>query len=249
MPQPAEMASPGNGALIAIGVGPGDPDLITLKGVRLLKAADVIVTPLGDRSGSSIAGSIIAPHVDPGRQQVLERVFPMRQPPARQAAAWQSIADEIASLAEDGKQVAFITLGDPMLYSTFLYLRQELLNNHPGVPVQIVPGVSSIFAAASKARLPLGIGEESLTVVPATAGEEKIRRALKLEGTVILLKVYRSFPRIRRLLQEAGVDQHAVYIRRLGLEDEKIIIDLDRVGADDLDYLSLIMVRRVGADE
>ena len=234
---------PKAGGLVAIGVGPGDPELITLKGVRLLREADVIMTPVGDRSESSVAHSIIAGHLEPGRQQVLLRVFPMRQPAAQMADAWRAIAAELAILVREGKRVAFVTLGDPMLYSTFLYLRHELLEHYPDIGVSTVPGISSILAAANRAQLPLGLGDEIVSIIPATLADDRLAAALATGGTVVLLKVYRAFARIRALLQKHDLEDQAVYVRRLGLEGEKVVRRLADVDEADLDYLSLILVR------
>ncbi|PLX78226.1 MAG: precorrin-2 C(20)-methyltransferase [Desulfuromonas sp.] len=242
-------SSIGAGCLVAVGVGPGDPELLTLKGVRLLRQADVVITPRGDRSDSSIALSIVESHIDPARQQVLSRVFPMRQPAEQMAAAWREIADEIAGLVHEGKRVVFVTLGDPMFYSTYLYLEEELRSRYPEVPVSTVPGISSVYAAAGKAHLPLGIADDILSVVPSTLPDDRLQAALDLPGTVVLLKVYRSFERIRSLLQQRGLAQRAIFVRRLGLEGEKVIPDLSKVASEDLDYLSLILVRREGQND
>ncbi len=246
MPQAADNPILSEPGLVAVGVGPGDPELLTLKGVREIRSADVVITPVGDRSDSSIALSIISEHLDPGKQQVLTRVFPMRQPADVMAKAWAAIAAEIAELVDQGKRVVFVTLGDPMLYSTFLYLQQELLGDYPQVEITTVPGISSILAAAGKAQSPLGIADDVLTIIPATSTEAKIRAALATGGTIVLLKVYRAFPGIKSLLQQAGLEKKAVYVKRLGLEGEKVIHDLADVGDEDLDYLSLILVRPEG---
>lgn len=227
----------------AVGVGPGDPELLTLRGARVLREADVVMTPVGDRSDASLALSIVEQHLDPARQQILTRTFPMRQSSDVQQNAWRDIAAEVAALVRAGKKVAFVTLGDPFLYSTFLYLYRELQRDYPEVPVANVPGISSIQAAASLARLPLGLGDETLTVVPATASDEEIETALQRSGTVVLLKVYRAFARLRALLQRVGLEQQAVYVRRVGLEGELLVHNLGEVSEDDLDYLSLILVR------
>ena len=243
MAQAADILSK-TGSLVAIGVGPGDPELITLKGVRLLREADVVMTPVGDRSESSVAHSIIADHLDPERQQVLLRVFPMRQPAEQMASAWRAIADEIAVLVRAGKRVVFVTLGDPMLYSTYLYLQQELQERYPAVAVSTVPGISSILAAANRVQLPLGLGDDIVAIIPATLPDDQLEAALAAGGTVVLLKVYRAFERVRALLQRCGLEGQAVYVRRLGLAGEKVVRRLADVGEQDLDYLSLILVRR-----
>jgi len=230
--------------LYAVGVGPGDPELLTLKGARLIREADVVITPVGDRSDASIARSIVEAFVDPNRQQWLTQVFPMRHAPADLQGAWARSAEEVAALVRQGKTVVFVTLGDPVLYSTFLYLDRELKAHFPDIPVKIVPGVSSVHAAGAAAGIPLAMGDERLAVLPATYEEEELVRALQAFDTVILLKVHRVFDRVRDLLHSMGLKDRAVYIKRVGLPEAAVFHDLDAVGAGDLDYLSLVIVKK-----
>jgi precorrin-2/cobalt-factor-2 C20-methyltransferase len=238
------MTAENTGCLYGIGVGPGDPELITLKGARLLRAADVILTPVGARSETSIAAVAVAPLLDPGRQRIVEVVCPMQSDEADRDGRWARLAAEVAIMVGAGQQVAFITLGDPMFYSTFLYLLRELRSLTPSVPVEIVPGISSVYAAAGLAGLPLGLNDETFCVVPATAPEADLEAALAGNGTVVLLKVYRAFDRLRVLLKRLGREQDAIYVRRIGLSGEAVIRDLDLVQREDLDYMSLLLVRR-----
>lgn len=231
-----------NPRLIAVGVGPGDPELLTLKGARLLREADVVVTPVGDRSDSSVAQSIIAELVDPDRQQLLTHVYPMKKNPAEMEDAWQASAAEVAALVREGKTVVFVTLGDPFLYSTFLYLYRILLDRYPDVAVEVVPGISSINAAAAAADLPLGLAADRIAILPATFEEDKLRQTLLDFDTVVLMKVHRVFDRVRSLLNDLGVERRAVYVKRVGLAGEAVFQDLDAVQAEDLDYLSLVIV-------
>ena len=231
-----------NPRLIAVGVGPGDPELLTIKGARLLREADVVVTPVGDRSDSSVAQSIIAGLVDPDRQQLLTHVYPMKKNPAEMEDAWQASAAEVAALVRAGKTVVFVTLGDPFLYSTFLYLYRILREQYPDVAVEVVPGISSINAAAAAADLPLGLASDRIAILPATFEEDKLRRTLLDFDTVVLMKVHRVFDRVRALLKEIGGDRRAVYVKRVGLAGEAVFQDLDAVKAEDLDYLSLVIV-------
>ncbi len=230
--------------LVAVGVGPGDPELITLKGARRIREADVVMTPIGDRSDASIALSIVEGLVDPSRQQVVTKLFPMRRSQEGLDPFWADAAREVADLVGQGKTVAFVTLGDPFLYSTFLYLHRELRERHPEVPVEVVSGVSSINAAAALAGVPLGCSDERMAVLPATYEEELLTQTLESFDTVVLMKVHRVFGRIRALLAELGLKEKAVYLRRVGLEGEAVIRDLDQVGEADLDYLSLVIVRK-----
>lgn len=230
--------------LTAVGIGPGDPELITLKGARLLREADVVVTPVGDRSDGSIARSIIDGLVDPARQELVTRVFPMRRDQAGLDIYWRETAAEVAGFVAAGKRVVFVTLGDPFLYSTFLYLYQELQESHPEIPVEIVSGVSSINVAAALAGLPLGRADERLAVLPATYEEDRLAETLEHFDTVVLMKVHRVFDRIRELLTDLGLKEQAVYLKRVGLPGEAVIRDLDRVRPEDLDYLSLVIVKK-----
>ncbi len=230
--------------LAIVGVGPGDPELVTLKAARLIGAADVVIAPVGDRSDGSIAEGIIAGLVDPQRQQVLRHVYPMAKNPARMEGFWRDSAQQAASLIRAGKRVVFVTLGDPLLYSTALYLARELREIAPGISLEFVPGVSSINAAAARAGLPLALADDRLAVLPATFEGDKLRCALEDFDTVVLMKVHRVFERVRSLLAEMGLLEHAVYVRRVGLETEAVFSDLGQVGPDDLDYLSLIIVRK-----
>lgn len=230
--------------LIAVGVGPGDPELLTLKGARLLGEADVVVTPVGDRSDASIARSIVEGVVDPDRQQLLTRVFPMRRDPAEMEASWEASATEVAQLVRGGKTVAFVTIGDPFLYSTFLYLYRILQERYPDVAVEVVPGISSINAAAAAAGVPLGLAADRIAILPATFEDDRLRRTLEEFDTVVLMKVARVFGRVRELLEELGLKEKAVYLKRVGLPGEAVVRDLDSVAEDDLDYLSLVMVKK-----
>lgn len=231
--------------LIAVGVGPGDPELLTLKAVRLIRAADVVVTPIGDRSDSSIAQGIIRELVDPERQQLLTQIYPMKKDPAEMEASWQASAAQVAALVRSGKTVVFITIGDPLLYSTFLYVHRILQADYPDVAIELVPGISSIFAAAAAAGVPLGLAADRIAVLPATFEEENLRRTLQEFDTVVLMKVARVFDRVRTLVRELGA--RAVYVRRVGLAGEAVLHDLEAVREEELDYLSLVIVRRAKA--
>lgn len=230
--------------LTAVGVGPGDPELLTLKGVRALREADVILAPKAEQDGGSIAGGIIAEFLDPARQELIEQVYPMRLDPQGLTTYWTTAAEEVARLVRSGKRVAFVTLGDPMLYSTFLYLQQALREIAPEIPVKIVSGVASIHAAAALAGVPLGLADERMAVLPATFEDDRLRQTLIDFDTVVLMKVGRVFDRVRDLLAELGLKDKAIYARQVGLAGQRIFTDLDLVAEQDRHYLSMIIVRK-----
>jgi precorrin-2/cobalt-factor-2 C20-methyltransferase len=230
--------------LYAIGVGPGDPELLTLKGARLLREADVVIAPVADPGGSSVAHAIIHDLLDPSRQQVVTQVFPMRRESADLEEIWAQSAVQVAGFIRSGKTVAFVTLGDPSLYSTFQYLYRHLKRLCPDVPVEIVPGVSSINAASALADLPLGLGDERLAILSATSPPDVLQRAFEDFDTIVLMKVHRVFVGLRDLLAAAGLKEKAVFLKRVGLPGQAVFQELDSVGEGDLDYFSLLIVRK-----
>ncbi len=231
--------------LYAVGVGPGDPELLTLKAVRVLRAADVVIAPTGSADTASYALGIVAAHLDRGRQLVVERLFPMSRDEAVLRPRWEEAAAEAAAHVRAGRSVAFVTIGDPLLYSTFLYLYDILRRDYPDVPISIVPGITSLGAAAAAAGLPLVLGDERLAILPATLPVESLRGALAEFDCVVLLKVSRVYDRLYALLQELGLERHGLFVRRVGSADEEVVSDLAALVGQKLDYLSLLIVRKV----
>lgn len=232
------------GGLIAVGVGPGDPELLTLKAVKALQAADVVLAPKATSGGDSVAGSIVRGLIDPDRQQLREQLYPMKKDPAELASFWGEAAVEVAELLGAGKEVVFITIGDPYLYSTFLYLRRHLQQIAPEACIEVISGLSSVQAAAAAADIPLGIADERIAILPTTFEDERLEQTLESFDTIVLMKVHRVFDRVRELLRGKGLLPGAVYCRQVGLPQEKVWHDLRDVQQEDLHYLSLIIVKK-----
>jgi precorrin-2/cobalt-factor-2 C20-methyltransferase len=228
----------------AVGVGPGDPDLITRKAEQVLRRADVILAPVSNPSEASVALGTIRQFIDEERQQIIVHQFPMTSDRARLTAAWQEAAELITGHAEAGREVAFITIGDPLFYSTFIYLLRILRERWPHLPVEIIPGISSINAAAAQAALPLVESEEKMAVVPATAGIEQIASALAHFETVVLLKVKPLYADILELLRQTGRQMSTVFVERVGSPRQKILTNFAEISAHSPDYLSLLIVKR-----
>jgi precorrin-2/cobalt-factor-2 C20-methyltransferase len=229
--------------IYAIGVGPGDPELLTRKAERILRSADVILAPVSNPTEASVALETIRDCIDENRQTIIVHQFPMTSDRARLIPAWQEAATLLAEHAEAGRSVAFITIGDPLFYSTFIYLLRLLREQWPHLPVEIVPGISSIFASAAVAALPLVEAEEKMIVVPATAGIEEIKAALSSCETVVLLKVKPLFPAIIELLQATGREQRVVFVERVGGSRQKVLTDFAAIASHTPDYLSLMIIR------
>jgi len=230
--------------IYAVGVGPGDPELLTRKAERILREVPVICAPTANPADSSYALSLVEPFLDRDRQEVIIQVFPMRMDQAGLEEFWEEAAAEVAEKVRLGKDVAFITIGDPFLYSTFLYLYRIFREKYPDIPVEVVPGISSINAAAIAAGIPLGMGAERIAIIPAAFEQENLRKTLAEFDTVVLMKMSRVFDGIYELLRELGLDHKAVYVSRVGSPEQEVVFDLARLVGQKLDYLSLLIVRK-----
>jgi len=232
------------GKIYGIGVGPGDPELLTVRAVKLIAGVPVICAPLASIDSESFALSIVKGYIDPARQKVIAALFPMSMDKAVLDKAWSDAADAVTAELENGLDVAFLTLGDPSLYSTYSYILAKIKARLPEVISEIVPGVSSISLAAARAGIELGLGQERLVVMPVGRDMEAIRRAVTEYDTVVLMKVNRSFPKLVELLRDMGRLDNAVYVSRCGTDKERVIRDLASIKEDELDYLSLVIIRK-----
>jgi precorrin-2/cobalt-factor-2 C20-methyltransferase len=237
------------GNFYVIGVGPGDPELLTLKAVRMLKQCHTLIVPKGREDGNSTALNIVEQAMPTADKEIIEIYFPMQKvrmgtPPAPEvAAAWQEAADIIIQRLRQGHDVAFPTLGDPAIYSTGFYTCQTLLERDSSAKTIIVPGVSSISACASAAGIPLCQGDDMLAVVPATFDNEKLSEVFKSFQTVVLMKVHRVMPRITDLLSRMNLLQKAVLVEKTAQNEERIIHDLENLLPNELHYFSTMIVR------
>ncbi len=235
------------GLLVGVGVGPGDPDHVTLKALRALKAADRVFVPETDtsraRTGPGRAERIVAPHVDPGRVERL--LFAMRDEDAR-GGNWDRAGTAIAAVVRDGATAAFATIGDPNVYSTFTYVAHTVRGLVPGVRVETVPGIMAMQDLASRSGTVLVEGNEALTLLPYTAGHERLPEALEHADTVVVYKGGRHLQRILATLGEHGRLAGAVYGEQLGLEAQEVDAAAAREGRGP--YMSTVIVpaRRAG---
>lgn len=230
------------GTLYGIGVGPGDPDLITLKAVKVLQGVDVVFAAASTKNEASLALSIAQPHLREGAE-IVRLDFPMTRDQAVLDAAWKKNADAVAGLLGQGKSAAFLTLGDPLTYSTFGYLLRTLNGLLAEIPVKVVPGITSYQAAAAHTGRVLVESGESLAVVSGVAPEAELEAVLGASQAAVILKAYKNMPTIRRVLDRLGLASSSVFVTRLGHEGEQVIQSLDQV-PEKPSYFSLILVRR-----
>ncbi len=230
-----------SGKLYALGIGPGASDLITVRAARILGKLDVLYAPAGRKGGDSLALSIVREYL--GEQTEIRCThFPMSADSAEKEAVWDEVAAALSAEAQAGKQVGFITLGDAMLFSTWVFLLQRI-----GRPdwLEIVPGVTSFAAIAARTQTPLAMEQQSLAVVSCTAPEAEIRQALANHESLVLMKVYGRFARIKALLSEAGLLDRALMMAEATLPGEQCWRELADVNDDQaLPYFSTILVNK-----
>ncbi|CAM5331877.1 MULTISPECIES: precorrin-2 C(20)-methyltransferase [Streptomyces] len=226
--------------LIGVGVGPGDPELVTVKGVNALRAADVVVVPVMDSGERGRAEATVLHYVP--EEKVVRVVFALneRTDRSRREAAWDAAGDRVAGLLAEHAAVAFATIGDPNVYSTFTYLAQTIVAAVPGTVVETVPGITAMQDLAARSGAVLTEGTEPLTLVPVTAGSAVLKEALAGPGTVVAYKFGRQAREVAEALRESGRTAGAVWGSALGLPEESIrpAADLDDA---QLPYLSTLI--------
>ena len=218
--------------LTGVGMGPGDPELVTVKAVRILREAAVVVVPVLDSGETGRAEATVLHHLGDGAgphsvrsaAKVERIVFALneREDRARREAAWDAAGARVAELLREHGHVAFATIGDPNVYSTFTYLAQTLLPLLPDLVVETVPGITAMQDLAARSGTVLAEGTEPLTLVPVTAGSDVLRDALAGPGTVVAYKFGRLAAQVTAALQETGRERSAVWGSALGLPDERI---------------------------
>jgi len=230
------------GKLYGIGIGPGDPKLLTLRAKDALEKADTIFAPKGSDEGISVARKIIEQVIE-GKKTYVELTFPMTKDKNLLRKYWKKAAQRIAGEIKKGKQAAFVTLGDPFIYSTYIYLLKMLKQDFPNIDVETIPGISAFNAAASRAQLPLVEGNEKLAIVPVSKNLTGVRKTLEEFDTVVLMKVGAKLDKIIRLLKKMRLIQRSVLISRLGQENETVVKDMSTLTDKKSGYLSVIIVK------
>ncbi|MDJ0345504.1 precorrin-2 C(20)-methyltransferase [Streptomyces sp. H10-C2] len=211
-----------SGRLIGVGVGPGDPELVTVKGVNALRAAAVVVVPVMDTLERGRAEATVLHYVEP--EKVVRIVFALneRTDRARREAAWDAAGEQVAELLRCHGTVAFATIGDPNVYSTFTYLALTVGELAAGVAVETIPGITAMQDLAARSGAVLAEGTEPLTLVPVTAGAAVLKEALEGPGTVVAYKFGRLAAEVATALRETGRTEGAVWGSALGLPEESI---------------------------
>jgi precorrin-2/cobalt-factor-2 C20-methyltransferase len=189
--------------VVCVGCGPGDPELLTVKATDILKNADVIFTPTAREGKPSIALSIVQQYVT-ATAKIVDLVFPMVKNREQAKLYWRRNAEQIAETAKMGKNVVYLTVGDPSLYSTWTYIQREITSRYPEINVKIIPGIPSVFAFAAQAKISLVEGDETLGIIPACYDLEKVKRTANSCDTLVFLKDGRYFGAVIDMLDSVG---------------------------------------------
>ncbi|MGA9173146.1 MAG: precorrin-2 C(20)-methyltransferase [Thermoactinomyces sp.] len=232
------------GQLYGIGMGPGDPELITVKAFRVLKESPVIAYPKKRMGEKSYALSIAETYINPLEKEMLGLVFPMTRDRETLEREWDRTVEAVWERLSQGKNVAFVTEGDPMLYSTFIHMSRRMQELHPQVKISSIPGISSINGAASRLNLPLADGDEQIAIVPATEDRDAMRKALAEHDAVVFLKVAKVLDLIIDLLEELNLDDKAMVVSKVTSEQEMIWKSVAELKGQKLGYLTLMVVRK-----
>ena len=228
------------GKLYGLGIGPGDPDLITLKALKILQKAPVLAYPTLE-DGDSLARAIIAPHLQDPKQEIAIRIpMAVARKPAQDA--YDKAAIELGAELEKGRDIAVLCEGDPFFYGSFMYLFGRMAEQFE---VEVVPGVSSLTACATALKTPLSARNDILTVLPAPLDNDTLRSRIDAADSIALMKIGRHFDRVRDLINDMGLTPNANYIERASMQNQKIT-PLEDVPADAAPYFSMILIHKRG---
>lgn len=226
------------GILYGIGVGPGDPELMTLKAVRLIEECDVIALP---KSGD---GEIVAKQIAEGavkdfdQKEKIEVLMPMTRDPKLLQESHDAAVAQVEALLKEGKSVAFLTLGDPSIYSTYMYVHKQVQSH--GFPVEMVPGVPSFCAVAAKLNVSLAEGAQPLHIIPASY--QGVDEGLEWAGPKILMKTGRSMKKVKELLREKNIIDKAKMVQKCGMPGEQVYHSMEDAD-ENSSYFSVIVVK------
>lgn len=231
------------GTLYGLGVGPGDPELITVKAFRKLQESPVIAYPKKLRGSKSYAHRIIEVYINPAEKEMLGLVFPMTKDEATLHAEWLKSVDAIYSYLIQGKDVAFVTEGDPMLFSTFIHIMNLFQAMHPDVPIETVAGISSFNGSANRLGVALANGDDHVAMVPATENMEEMRRVIESHDAIVFIKVAKVLDEMLDLLDEMKLLKNTHVVTKV-TSDEEVIWNVNELRGTDLNYLSCMVVRK-----
>lgn len=237
--------------LIGIGVGPGDVELLTVKAVKAIQNADIIMCPASNEDRPSIAFAVVSPIIDKSKnQEIVKLIFPMTKDKDVLEATWKKNAKIMADTVLTGKNVVYLTVGDPFLYSTWIYMHKDLKENYPDMDITVIPGIVSMFTFAAKVGVSIAEGAEKVAIIPSCYDLSSVKEIAKNSESMIFLKDGRYFDKVIQVLKESGFPDNSIFAigQDLGTENEIIRkMTLGEVNDDTLTtkYFSILVVKRV----
>lgn len=238
----------GCGKFYGIGVGPGDPELLTLKARRILEELDVILIPKSRQEKRSLALSIVRGVIDKEWEYV-DLILPMTTDRNELKKHWQEAATQVIEVLQKGKDTGFITLGDPTIYSTFTYLLEHVKKLLPELLVEIVPGISAVNSISARIQQPLAESEESLVIVTALGGKEDLARLIDQFDNIVLLKAGNQTAKVVQVLKEKSINGKVYFASRCGFSDEYYTDDFESLRDKKFDYLSTMIIKKNRGDD
>jgi precorrin-2/cobalt-factor-2 C20-methyltransferase len=238
-------------SLIGIGVGPGDPDLLTVKAVKAIQNADIIMCPASNEDRPSIAFSVVSSIIDKSKnQKIIKLIFPMTKDKDILEQTWKRNAKIMAETVLTGKNVVYLTVGDPFLYSTWIYMHKDLKENYPEMDISVIPGIVSIFTFASKVGVSVAEGAEKVAIIPSCYDLSSVKEIAKHSESMIFLKDGRYFDQVIKVLKESGFPDNSIFAigQDLGTENEiirKMTLGEVNDGTLTTKYFSILVVKRV----
>jgi precorrin-2/cobalt-factor-2 C20-methyltransferase len=231
------------GTLFGLGVGPGDPELITVKAFRRLQESPVIAYPRKLKGSKSYAHRIVEVYINPAEKEMLGLVFPMTKDEDTLRTEWTKSVEAIYSYLVQGKDVAFVTEGDPMLFSTFIHLMNLMKSMYPDVPIETVAGISSFNGSVNRLGIALADGNDQVAMIPATEDMVEMRRVIEDHDAIVFIKVAKVIDSMLDLLEEMNLLEKAHVVTKITSEEE-VIWKINELRGAELNYLSCMVVRK-----
>ena len=234
-----------------VGCGPGDPELLTVKAVKAIQNADIIMCPASNEDRPSIALSVVSSVIDKSKnQEIVKLIFPMTKDKDVLEATWKKNAKIMAGKVLLGKNVVYLTVGDPYLYSTWIYMHRDLEENYPDMEISVIPGIVSIFTFAAKVGISIAEGSEKVAIIPSCYDLSSVKEIAKYTETMVFLKDGRYFDQVIKVLKESGFPDDSIFAigQDLGTENEiirKLTLGEVNDGTLTTKYFSILVVKRV----
>ncbi|KRF67370.1 precorrin-2 C20-methyltransferase [Bacillus sp. Soil768D1] len=231
------------GTLYGLGVGPGDPELITVKAFRVIQESPVIAYPKKRKGSKSYAHRIVEVYIRPEEKDMLGLVFPMTKDQTILDREWNETVEKVWQKLYEGKDVAFVTEGDPLLYSTFIHMMKLMQELHPEVEIKTVPGISSFNGSASRLGIALADGDDHVAIIPARDDYEAMKKAIEDHDAVVFIKVAKVIDLMITVLRDLDLLEKASVVTKV-TSDEEVIWNLSELEGLELEYLTLMVVRK-----